>query len=52
MATIDQKPLAWITAADMGLGHKRAAWPLAHIGKGWVIIAGSQANTDPDQNAL
>jgi hypothetical protein len=52
MATIDQKPLAWITAADMGLGHKRAAWPLAPFGKGGVIIAGSDANTDPDEMAL
>ena len=46
------QPLAWITAADMGLGHKRAAWPLEPYGKGGVIIAGSDANTDPDELSL
>ncbi|MFQ3547092.1 MAG: hypothetical protein SNJ56_02045, partial [Termitinemataceae bacterium] len=46
------QPLAWITAADMGLGHKRAAWPLAPFGKGGVLIAGSDATTDSDELAL
>lgn len=45
-------PLAWITAADMGLGHKRAAWPLAPFGKGGVLIAGSDADTDREEMAL
>lgn len=52
MTQVTYKDLAWITAADMGLGHKRAAWPLAPYGKGGVIIAGSDANTDPDEMAL
>lgn len=46
------KVLAWITAADMGLGHKRAAWPLRSCGKGGVVIAGSEKDTDPDELAL
>lgn len=52
MAQFKNEPLAWVTAADMGLGHKRAAWPLAPYGKNGVIIAGSDANTDPDELAL
>ncbi|MCA1949535.1 MAG: hypothetical protein LDL24_03115 [Treponema sp.] len=52
MAKVNTEPLAWVTAADMGLGHKRAAWPLAPYGKNGVIIAGSDVNTDPDELAL
>ncbi len=41
------KPLpnqkAWIIAADMGLGHQRAAYPLADLGEGQILTAGSAA---------
>ncbi len=35
----DQK--AWIVAADMGLGHQRAAYPLKDLGGNQIITAGS-----------
>lgn len=35
----DQK--AWIVAADMGLGHQRAAYPLKDLGGNLIITAGS-----------
>jgi hypothetical protein len=38
---------AWVAAADMGLGHKRAAWPLRFLGVGGVHITGSAAETSP-----
>jgi hypothetical protein len=52
MAEQKSKRLAWITAADMGLGHKRAAWPLESFGKDGVLIAGSDADTDADELTL
>jgi hypothetical protein len=35
---VDQK--AWVVAADMGLGHQRAAYPLRDLGGGRVITTG------------
>ncbi len=32
---------AWIVAADMGLGHQRAAYPLKNLGGDQIITAGS-----------
>jgi len=32
---------AWIVAADMGLGHQRAAYPLKDLGGGRILTAGS-----------
>lgn len=32
---------AWIIAADMGLGHQRAAYPLKYLGGDHIITAGS-----------
>lgn len=40
---------AWITAADMGLGHKRAVQPLAGIAEEGVIIANSPDFADPEE---
>lgn len=34
---------AWIIAADMGLGHQRAAYPLKDLGGDQIITAGSPA---------
>jgi len=33
----------------MGLGHRRAAHPLAHLAEGGILVAGSPATTDPDE---
>lgn len=44
--------IAWVAAADMGLGHKRAAWPLRGIGEGGVYIAGSAGDTDEEERTL
>ena len=51
MAFHDQEALAWVTAADMGLGHKRAAWPLRLYGREGLVIAGSDEDTSPDELA-
>jgi hypothetical protein len=44
--------IAWVAAADMGLGHKRAAWPLRTIASGGVHVTGSDASTSPAERAL
>jgi hypothetical protein len=33
----------------MGLGHQRAAHPLAHLAEGGVMVAGAPGTTDPDE---
>ena len=40
---------AWVVSAEMGLGHQRAAHPLAHLAEGGILVAGSPATTDPDE---
>lgn len=40
---------AWVVTADMGLGHQRAAHPLAHLAEGGILVAGSPAVTDEDE---
>jgi hypothetical protein len=40
---------AWVVTANMGLGHQRAAHPLAHLAEGGVLVAGSPETTDPDE---
>ncbi|GAB1484738.1 hypothetical protein MASR2M78_35560 [Treponema sp.] len=52
MADTKQDRVAWVAAADMGLGHKRAAWPLRGIGVGGVHVTGSDATTDEGERAL
>jgi hypothetical protein len=37
--TLNRK--AWVVAADMGLGHQRAAYPLRELGNGEIITAGT-----------
>ena len=44
--------IAWVAAADMGLGHKRAAWPLRRLGAGGVHITGSEASTGKPERLL
>lgn len=40
---------AWVVSANMGLGHQRAAHPLAHLAEGGILVAGSPETTDPDE---
>lgn len=40
---------AWVTAADMGLGHKRAVYPLSFMAEESVIVANSAAFAEPDE---
>lgn len=49
MISTEPQPLAWVTAADMGLGHKRAAWPLRLWGRDGLVIAGSDKDTSPEE---
>jgi hypothetical protein len=40
---------AWVVTADMGLGHQRAAHPLAYLAEGGILTAGSPEITDEDE---
>ncbi len=40
---------AWVVAADMGLGHKRAVYPLSFLAQDGVIIANSPDFAEPDE---
>ena len=46
------QPKAWVITADMGLGHQRAAHPLAYMAQGGIITAGSSEFTDPGETRL
>ncbi len=52
MADDINEAIAWVAAADMGLGHKRAAWPLRHLSPGGVYVAGSASDTSDAEKAL
>ena len=43
---------AWVVAADMGLGHLRAAFPLRDVAAGGVIAAGARNVTSDFEYAL
>jgi hypothetical protein len=43
---------AWIVAADMGLGHQRAAHALAHLAHEGILIAGDPRTTDEEEARL
>lgn len=45
-------PRAWVVTADMGLGHQRAAYPLAYMAEGGIITAGDPEVTDPGEAKL
>jgi hypothetical protein len=49
MTTALEKLRAWVVTADMGLGHQRAAYPLAHLAEEGILTAGSPEVTDPDE---
>ena len=40
---------AWVVAADMGLGHKRAVYPFASIAYNGIIIANFETFAPPDE---
>jgi hypothetical protein len=42
----DNGTKAWVVTADMGLGHQRAAYPLAFMAEGGIITAGDPDVTD------
>lgn len=43
------QPRAWVVTADMGLGHQRAAYPLAYMAEDGIITAGDPDVTDPGE---
>ena len=42
-------PRAWVAAANMGLGHKRAVYPLTSIAEGGIMIANDPSFADPEE---
>jgi len=48
----NQPQRAWVVTADMGLGHQRAAYPLAYMAEGGIITAGDPEFTDPAETKL
>ncbi len=52
MTTALERLRAWVVTADMGLGHQRAAHPLAHLAEGGILTAGSPEVTDDDEVAF
>lgn len=49
---IESSQKAWVVAADMGLGHQRAAYPLKDLGGGKIITAGSPEYASKKETAL
>ena len=43
---------AWVAAANMGLGHKRAVNPLRDIAEGGIIVVNSPEVASPDEQKL
>ena len=44
--------LAWVVAADMGFGHKRAVYPLREIAEGEIISVGENDAASPMERTL
>ncbi len=44
--------LAWVVAADMGFGHKRAVFPLRDIAEGGIISVGQNDAASPKERNL
>ncbi|HUX39205.1 MAG TPA: hypothetical protein VMV44_14995 [Rectinemataceae bacterium] len=49
MPSESSQPRAWVTAANMGLGHMRAVNPLADIAEEGIIIANDPDFADPEE---
>ena len=43
---------AWVAAANMGLGHKRAVQPLRDIAEGGIIVVNDPSVAAPDEQKL
>ena len=43
---------AWVAAANMGLGHKRAIRPLEDMAEGGLIVVNDAAVADPDERKV
>jgi hypothetical protein len=52
MENSDQIQKAWVVTADMGLGHQRAAYPLAYMAENGIMTAGDTAFTDHSEVRL
>ena len=48
----DASVQAWVVAADMGLGHKRAVFPFSEIAHKGIIIANSESFAPADELML
>ncbi len=49
MTTGLERLRAWVTTADMGFGHQRAAHALAYLAEGGILTAGSPEATDEEE---
>lgn len=45
-------PRAWVAAANMGLGHKRAVQPLAPLAEDGILVVNDGAFADPEEMKL
>ncbi len=45
-------PRAWVAAANMGLGHKRAVRPLSDLAEGGILIVNDPGFADPEELKL
>ncbi|HSV55673.1 MAG TPA: hypothetical protein VLH39_01010 [Magnetospirillaceae bacterium] len=45
-------PRAWVAAANMGMGHKRAVQPLADLAEGGILIVNAPGFADEDELRL
>jgi hypothetical protein len=52
VSSIVKRLRAWVVTADMGLGHQRAAHPLAHLAEDGIVTAGGADFTAPDEVAF
>ena len=46
---LDKEVRAWVAAANMGLGHKRAIRPLWDIAEGGLIVVNDASVADPEE---
>jgi len=52
--TVASRPaaIAWVVAADMGFGHKRAVYPFREIAEGGIISIGENDSASPTEKML
>ena len=49
---VESLPRAWVVAANMGLGHKRAVQPLASLAQGGILIVNDPDFVDEEERKL